>query len=313
MPNNQTKALVQGSMMVAIFTILMLISAYVPFIFIVALLFTPLPIAWYSANYKRSASILVAVVGCILTTLTSGITMLPFAFMLGLVGVVMGSAIYQKKSKLYLFLSTGITNLISMAIIYMAYVQLAGINFISMSLEMVRENYEQSNEFAKSVTGQVAITPEQLETMFNTIELTMPATITISAFFVAFIIITVNLPVLKRLGVDVPKFAPFQHMRLPRSILWYYMIVLCINLFMRPEAGSTLDIIVLNVSYVLWMLLILQGISFIHYFIAKKGMPNAVKWVATLLAIPLSSFIILLGIIDLGFDVRSLVKGKTKE
>ncbi|WP_341301072.1 YybS family protein [Lysinibacillus sp. FSL H8-0500] len=313
MPNNQTKALVQGSMMVAIFTILMLISAYVPFIFIVALLFAPLPIAWYSANYKRSASILVAVVGCILTTLTSGITMLPFAFMLGLVGVVMGSAIYQKKSKLYLFLSTGITNLISMAIIYMAYVQLAGINFISMSLEMVRENYEQSNEFAKSVTGQVAITPEQLETMFNTIELTMPATITISAFFVAFIIITVNLPVLKRLGVDVPKFAPFQHMRLPRSILWYYMIVLCINLFMRPEAGSTLDIIVLNVSYVLWMLLILQGISFIHYFIAKKGMPNAVKWVATLLAIPLSSFIILLGIIDLGFDVRSLVKGKTKE
>ena len=313
MPNNQTKALVQGSMMVAIFTILMLISAYVPFIFIVALLFAPLPIAWYSANYKRSASILVAVVGCILTTLTSGITMLPFAFMLGLVGVVMGSAIYQKKSKLYLFLSTGITNLISMAIIYMAYVQLAGINFISMSLEMVRENYEQSNEFAKNVTGQVAITPEQLETMFNTIELTMPATITISAFFVAFIIITVNLPVLKRLGVDVPKFAPFQHMRLPRSILWYYMIVLCINLFIHPEAGSTLDIIVLNVSYVLWMLLILQGISFIHYFIAKKGMPNAVKWVATVLAIPLSSFIILLGIIDLGFDVRSLVKGKTKE
>ncbi|MEK5234069.1 YybS family protein [Lysinibacillus sp. FSL K6-0232] len=313
MPNNQTKALVQGSMMVAIFTILMLISAYVPFIFIVALLFAPLPIAWYSANYKRSASILVAVVGCILTTITSGITMLPFAFMLGLVGIVMGSAIYQKKSKLYLFLSTGIANLISMAIIYMAYVKIAGIDFISMSLEMVRENYEQSNEFAKNVTGQVAITPEQLEAMFNTIELTMPATITISAFFVAFLIITLNLPALKRLGVDVPKFAPFQNMRLPRSILWYYMIILCINLFMRPEAGSTLDIIVLNVSYVLWMLLILQGISFIHYFIAKKGMPNGVKWVATLLAIPLSSFIILLGIIDLGFDVRSLVKGKTKE
>lgn len=42
-------------------------------------------------------------------------------------------------------------------------------------------------------------------------------------------------------------------------------------------------------------------------------MPTGVKWVATVLAIPLSSFMILLGIVDLGFDVRALVKGKTKE
>ncbi|MGE7691025.1 YybS family protein [Lysinibacillus sp. NPDC097214] len=313
MPNNQTKALVQGSMMVAIFTILMLISAYVPFIFIVGLLFAPLPIAWYSANYKRSSSILVVVVGCILTTLTSGITMLPFAFILALLGIVIGSAINQKKSKLYLFMSSGVSVLLSMAIAYVAYVQFAGINIINMSTDLLRENYEQSNELAKNVTGQVVFQQEQIEAMLKTIELTIPATVTIFAFMAAFIIITLNLPVLKRLGLDVPKFAPFQNMRLPRSILWYYMIVLCINLFMRPEFGSTLDIIVLNVSSILWMLLILQGISFIHYFISKKEMPNVVKWIATLLALPLSSIMILLGIVDLGFDLRSLVKGKTKE
>jgi len=291
----------------------MLISAYVPFIFIVGLLFAPLPIAWYSANYKRSSSILVAVVGCILTTLTSGITMLPFAFILALLGIVIGSAINQKKSKLYLFMSSGVSVLLSMAIAYVAYVQFAGINIINMSTDLLRENYEQSNELAKSVTGQVVFQQEQIEAMLKTIELTIPATVTIFAFMAAFIIITLNLPVLKRLGLDVPKFEPFQNMRLPRSILWYYMIVLCINLFMRPEFGSTLDIIVLNVSSILWMLLILQGISFIHYFISKKEMPNVVKWIATLLALPLSSIMILLGIVDLGFDLRSLVKGKTKE
>ncbi|MFF2178682.1 YybS family protein [Lysinibacillus sp. NPDC058147] len=313
MPKNQTKALVQGSMMAAIFTILMLISAYVPFIFIVGLIFAPLPIAWYSANYKRSSTILVAVVGCILTALTSGIAMLPFAFILALLGVVIGSAIKLKKSKLYLFMSSGVAILLSTAIVYVGYVQFAGINIINMSTELLRENYEQSNEFAKTVTGQVAFQSEQIEAMLKIIELTIPATVTIFAFVTAFIIITCNFPVLKRLGLDVPKFAPFQNMRLPRSILWYYMIILCINLFMRPESGSTLDIIVLNVSYILWMLLILQGISFIHYFISKKEMPKGVKWIATLLALPLSSFMILLGIVDLGFDVRSLVKGKTKE
>ncbi|WP_054768472.1 YybS family protein [Lysinibacillus parviboronicapiens] len=313
MPNNQTKALVQGSMMVAIFTILMIISAYIPFMFMIALLFAPLPIAWYSANYKRSSSMLVAVVGCILTVLMSGVTMLPFAFTMGLLGVVIGNAIHLEKSKLYLLMSSGIAVLLSTALVYLAYVRLAGINMIDMSLDIVRENYEQSNELAKSITGQVAIQPEQLEVMFRTIELTIPAAITIFAFMVAFIIITLNLPILKRLGLAVPKFPPFQNMRLPRSVLWYYMIVLSINLFIRPESGTMLDIIVLNVSYILWLLLILQGISFIHYFMSKKGMPNAVKWIASLLAIPLSSFMILLGIVDLGFDVRSLVKGKTKD
>jgi len=313
MPNNQTKALVQGSMMVAIFTILMIASAYVPIISMVALLFTPLPIAWYSASYKRSSSILVAVVGCILTVLTSGLFMLPFAFIMALLGIVIGNGIQLKKSKLFLLMSSGIAVLLSSALVYLAYVQLAGINVIEMSLELARNSYEQSNELAKSVTGQVAIQPEQMEVLLKTIELTIPSTVTIFAFSIAFIVITLNLPILKRLGLNVPKFSPFENLRLPRSVLWYYMIILCINLFIRPEAGSMLDVIVLNVSYILWLLLILQGISFIHYFITAKGMPSVVKWIATILAIPLASFIILLGIIDLGFDVRSLVKGKTKE
>ena len=313
MPNNQTKALVQGSMMVAIFTIILTMAAYVPLISIFALLFAPLPIAWYSANYKRKASILVAVVGALLTFFTSGIIMLPFALILGLLGLIIGEAIRMKKSKLYILISSGIAMLISFAIIHLCTMFLANINLVQTSLQFARENYEQSLEMAKQFSGQMIITPEQLDMMFKTMELTVPAAITITAFLIAFVLITVNVPLLGRLGLEVPKFASFQEMRLPRAVLWYYMIVLAINLFLRPESGSMLDVIVLNFSYILWLLLILQGISLIHYFIASKGLPNAVKWIATILAIPLSSFIILLGIIDLGFDVRSLIAGKTKK
>ncbi len=313
MPNNQTKALVQGAAMVAIFTLMMIISAYIPLAFMLVFLFAPLPFAWYSAKYKRSTSILVAIVGCILTFITSGLVILPFAFIFALVGIMIGAAIRQQKSKLYLFMSSGIAVLLSTAIVFLAYVRLAGINMVEIGVEMAKKNYEQTAAMSQNLTGQSTITPDQVEAVSKMMELTVPSTVTLGAFFVAFVLMSINLPILKRLGLNVPKFAPFQHMRLPRSILWYYMIILCINLFIRPEPGSTLDVIVLNVSYILWVLLILQGISFIHYFISKKGMPIGVKWIATLLAIPLSSFMILLGIIDLGFDVRSLVKGKTKE
>jgi len=313
MPNNQTKALVQGAAMVAIFTLMMIISAYIPLAFMLVFLFAPLPFAWYSAKYKRSTSILVAIVGCILTFITSGLAILPFAFIFAVLGIIMGAAIRQQKSKLYLFMSSGIAVLLTTAIVFLTYLRLAGINMVEIGVEMAKKNYEQTATMSQNITGQSTITPDQIEAVSKMMELTIPSTVTLGAFFVAFILMSINLPVLKRLGLDVPKFSPFQHMRLPRSILWYYMIVLCINLFIRPEFGSTLDVIVINVSYILWVLLILQGISFIHYFISKKGMPVGVKWIATLLAIPLSSFMILLGIIDLGFDVRSLVKGKTKE
>jgi len=313
MPNNQTKALVQGAAMVAVFTLMMIISAYIPLAFMLVFLFAPLPFAWYSAKYKRSTSILVAIVGCILTFITSGLAILPFAFIFAVLGIIMGAAIRQQKSKLYLFMSSGIAVLLSTAIVFLAYLRLAGINMVEIGVEMAKKNYEQTATMSQNITGQSTITPDQIEAVSKMMELTIPSTVTLGAFFVAFILMSINLPVLKRLGLDVPKFSPFQHMRLPRSILWYYMIVLCINLFIRPDLGSTLDVIVINVSYILWVLLILQGISFIHYFISKKGMPVGVKWIATLLAIPLSSFMILLGIIDLGFDVRSLVKGKTQE
>lgn len=313
MPNNQTKALVQGAAMVAVFTLMMIISAYIPLAFMLVFLFAPLPFAWYSAKYKRSTSILVAIVGCILTFITSGLAILPFAFIFAVLGIIMGAAIRQQKSKLYLFMSSGIAVLLTTAIVFLAYLRLAGINMVEIGVEMAKKNYEQTATMSQNITGQSTITPDQIEAVSKMMELTIPSTVTLGAFFVAFILMSINLPVLKRLGLDVPKFSPFQHMRLPRSILWYYMIVLCINLFIRPEFGSTLDVIVINVSYILWVLLILQGISFIHYFISKKGMPVGVKWIATLLAIPLSSFMILLGIIDLGFDVRSLVKGKTQE
>lgn len=313
MPNNQTKALVQGAAMVAVFTLMMIISAYIPLAFMLVFLFAPLPFAWYSAKYKRSTSILVAIVGCILTFITSGLAILPFAFIFAVLGIIMGAAIRQQKSKLYLFMSSGIAVLLTTAIVFLAYLRLAGINMVEIGVEMAKKNYEQTATMSQNITGQSTITPDQIEAVSKMMELTIPSTVTLGAFFVAFILMSINLPVLKRLGLNVPKFSPFQHMRLPRSILWYYMIVLCINLFIRPDLGSTLDVIVINVSYILWVLLILQGISFIHYFISKKGMPVGVKWIATLLAIPLSSFMILLGIIDLGFDVRSLVKGKTQE
>ena len=102
-------------------------------------------------------------------------------------------------------------------------------------------------------------------------------------------------------------------MRLPRAILWYYLIVLSINLFVQPEFGSTFYVVMLNCWMVLGVLLTLQGISFIHYVIDAFHYPAFLKVLATIFAIPMYNFIVLLGIIDLGFNLREWVKVKSEK
>ncbi|KGR79864.1 YybS family protein [Ureibacillus manganicus] len=314
MPNNKTKGLAQGAMMIAIFVVLIAIAIYVPLVSIVATLFAPLPLAWYSANYERNQSILVAILGCVLTFFIGGLLILPFSMIFAAIGFVIGINLKLKKSKIFILMSTGLTVLITFAIDYLITLKLFEIDFIKESMQMLRTSYEQSFKLAQNVTGQSPITQENLELLFLTLEITIPAAVTLAAFALALVIISINLPILKRLGVTVPKFNALKDLKLPKSILWYYLIVLSVNMFVRPEIGSTLYVICLNLSMILWVLLTIQGLSFILYFIDKKvKLTNLVKVLVIILTIPFYNLVILIGIVDLGFNIRSLVKDKTQK
>lgn len=276
MPNNQTKAITQGAMMGALFLILVAVAFYVPIINLIALIFAPLPLAWYSATYNRNSSIGVMIVAIIASLFIGNILILPFALILAATGFIIGDCLRQKKSKVYLFLATGTVLLLTFAVQYMVLVRFFNIDFIEKGLTLARETYEMSFEYSASITGQ-EVPKEQLLQMFEMLEMTMPSSITIGVFALAFIMIAVILPILKRLKVDVPKFAPFRDMRLPRAILWYYLIVLSINLFIQPEFDTAFYVVILNLSMILWVLLTLQGISFIHYTIDAFNYPTFLK------------------------------------
>lgn len=294
MPENQTRRITHGAMMVALFTILLAISTYIPLLNIVTIWFISLPVAWYSAKYSRSSSLLVAIVSVAMSTLICGIMTLPLAIVVAVIGFVIGDIIRSKKSKIFLLMTTAFVVLISITIEYIVSVKLFNIDILKEMTMNIRESYEKSNEIAKAMTGQAPISAEQLNTMIDTIQMGMPTIITSLVFFLTFIIISVNLP-------------------LPRAILWYYLAVLIITLFMKPDVGSFIYIVVLNLSFLLSMLFLLQGISCIHFFMYQQGWPKWTAYVGTILAFPLSSFVILLGITDLGFNIRGLISGMTRK
>lgn len=313
MPNNQTKAMTQGAMMIALFLILVAFAFYVPVINLLAFIFAPLPLAWYSATYSRKLAIGVSLLAVAASILIGNLLIAPLSLILALVGLVIGDCLREKKSKIYLLMATGTAILLTFALQFVLLVRFLDINFIEESMQLARDTYEESLEYSAKFTGEEVQMEEQMGQMFDMMEMALPASITISIFALAFIWVLVLLPLLNRLKVEVPKFPPFRDMRLPRAILWYYLIVLSINLFIQPEYGSAFYVVMLNLSIILWVLLTVQGISFLHFVIDAFRYPRFLKVLATVIAIPMYSFIVLVGIIDLGFNLREWVKAKSEK
>lgn len=308
MQNLQTRKLTNGAMMAAMFTVLLAVSVYVPLLNAITTLFLALPIAWYSAKYEWKASALLGTLSLILAFLIGGLLALPLALIHVPLGLMIGLSIYYGKSKLFMFMGSGIVLLFSVMLQYMASIWLFGINVIEEMMVAMEASYKQTSALMESLGATGVDYNEAIDQLMFSFETLLPALLVLSVFFAAWVLLWILLPILKRLGTDVPKFPPFRDMRLPKSVLWYYLIVLLVPLLSDLQPGTMIYMVFINASVVLQFLLFLQGVSFYHFYIQQEGWPKWVKVLVTILAIPLLSFTSIVGLVDLGFDIRGWVK-----
>ncbi len=295
--------------MTALFAVLLAISVYVPVLSLVSTLFLALPIAWYSAKYPAKASALVAVVGVVLSFLIGGLLSLPLALIHIPLGLMIGLSIHYKKSKLFMFMGSSIVLLLSLMLQYVAAIAFLGINFLEEFTTTMRSSYEQAGTWLERLGSESMEEYEELVAQIMlTFETLLPTLLILTTFTTVWVLLLILLPILKRLGVEVPKFPPFREMRLPKSVLWYYLIVILVSLLSDFEQGTMAYFIFANASMLLQFLLFLQGVSLYHFYIHQEGWPRWVTVIVTIFAVPLQSFTSIIGILDLGFDIRGWIK-----
>jgi len=97
----------------------------------------------------------------------------------------------------------------------------------------------------------------------------------------------------------------------PKSIIWYYLAVLVLSLFVETDASSFLYQAVTNLSYILQLVFTVQGAAFLFFFFHARKVSKAVPAVLTILCLLNPLFLLILrivGIMDLGFDLRSKIR-----
>ncbi|MDP4087628.1 MAG: YybS family protein [Bacillota bacterium] len=303
------RKLTEGAILLAAFTVLLLVCIYVPIIGGILNLFLPLPFILFATKNNLKNTCVFVFASILLSFITGAIVALPLTLAYGLTGAIMGYFIQKNKSRTIILLAGTVVFLVNIVIQYVVTTTFFHFDIIDKFIKMFHESlkiYSQTlKDMGKEKQGKPII--DRLEKSLDLIKIIVPSVFVMSSFLAVFFIQLLSRPVLKRFGVKVENWKPFREISLPKSLMWYYLITMMANLTLHPVSGTYLYNALVNLTYILQMFMFFQGLTFIFYFFYQRGMPKSIPLIIFLFSLTNSNFLYIigiLGIIDLGFDVR---------
>jgi len=306
----QAQIMIEGALIAGLFIVILLASVYIPVLIIIGFFIWPLPMMYFCSKYGFQKSIIPFVVSALLAFLfTSVITAVMAIYML-IMGIVMGSALFHKRSAFVTLAFGVLSNLILLIVVYFILIvvfNFSPLNFFVNQFNQDLDTYMHfmpQSKITEEEKDSVALLKNNLQHMVTVLA---PAILVSISVIWAFIIELISTPFLKRLRVPYPKWAPLREWRFPRSIIWYYLLSVIIIVFMGHSQGSMLYVMSHNVFYLLEIILAIQGISFIFFFCYSKDLNISIPIIITIVGfmVPWLLYLLrILGIIDLGFDLR---------
>nr|WP_282958537.1 YybS family protein [Metabacillus idriensis] len=300
----------EGAILLALFTVLTLMTLYLPLFGAFLMVFLPLPFILYTVRHGIKAAFTLMAASIFITLIVGSLFALPLTLTYALSGIVMGY-FYQKRQTAGALIGGTIAFLISFVVMYAASAAFFQIDPIEEATGSMNETIDMAKSMMAAIgqeANEAAI--NQLEEQMKYIGYLIPSLLVSVSFIFALLSHAVTVPVLKRLKIQLLPLKPFREWKLPSSIVWYYLIVSFL-LFLNLDTGSFLYIAAVNLLFVLQVLLVVQGFSFIFFYSHVKKYSKAIPVIAVILSLilPILMYLVrILGIIDLAFNLRGRVK-----
>ncbi|QLI44000.1 YybS family protein [Bacillus pumilus] len=308
----QTKALVEGAIMISIFSVMMLFYLYVPLLSIIFFLAAPIPIILYTIRHGLKKGIAAGAIGIVISFLIGSLAGLMSAPILIAAGLGMG-VFYSRRQPGNAIITGALIYLFSFLISFIVSVQLFQVDIMGIA----KESVEQMIPMLESVLKQsgaseqnIAKQLKQFREMQDAALSALPVALLIGVTLLAFVNHWFVQPLIKRFVKDMPVLKKFKDMRLPKSMVWYYLLTLLLMLI-QTEKGSFLWLVQTSAFQILFILVLIQGFSFIFYYCHEKSISKAVPIFAIVLGVlypPVGVIVRIIGIADIGFDLREKVK-----
>jgi uncharacterized protein YybS (DUF2232 family) len=303
------RKLTEGAILLAAFTVLLLITIYVPVIGSFLNFVLPLPFILFAAknNVKNITAYFAAAI--FISFIAGSFMGLALMLIYGAVGIVIGYMLQKSKSRTSILIASTLTFIVGLIIFYAGSVLFFKVNIIHELTQVLKESTQMSENMLKSLgrQDQIELLNKQNANLINMIETLAPSILIMVSLISVFVIQLICFPIVKRFGTPVQPWGNIRNLSLPKSMLWYYLISIGGLILFHPQEGTYLYLVFINARYILEMFIVLQGIAFLFFIFHQRSIAKGLAIFIVILTfiIPIVHYIILLlGITDLGYDLR---------
>lgn len=299
-----------SSAMWAILYLLVLLSLLTP-LSAITLLVMVVPVAVLYATLRVNVFWLHVVPVLAVLGLVSG-SLAPFTLILAgyflVPGIVMGHQ-YKKRAPALQTIAYGMGSLLGMLLLMLAGAKLiTGFNLSNYVSDFVHQTFDPLLAVAEMnpvLSGQWD--PDLVFALADQTIMMIPLGMTVSSFVLAVVTHSIVRPTLTSMGAAVPKLRPAHEWKLPRALIFYYFIVVIVDIVTYNQTDSFWRTAVVNLLPLLQFCFIIQAIGFWFFLGHFKKWHRAISILLAIVTVVLPPMRII-GIIDLAFPLRDFIK-----
>nr|WP_241954530.1 DUF2232 domain-containing protein [Staphylococcus agnetis] len=278
-----------------------LVMHFIPILGVIVIFFAPLPgiILWYRSKYSFGIAALVSIM---VATITGSLFVQTFMIILLLASLIISQLLLIKASKeRILYVVSFVTSLVTLGVM----IFLQSIKKLPYAHELI-EPYKIVVDETIRMQNLDAQSAKILEASVQQMAVQMPSFIVISITLFFMLSLLIMFPILRQFKVATPVYRPLYLWQLRKSIFIIYAIALLVSIVTEPS--TTANSISQNFIIVLGFLLVIQGLSFIHYACSIKKFPIGVSVLLIIIGIIAYPLTRLIGLLDLGLNLKSMLK-----
>lgn len=305
-----TKVMTEGAIFAAIFALIAFLTVVLPILGSILLWILPVPFIVYTVRNGWKAGLMLWVVASFVSFIIGGVVLILSAIIFGSSGIVVGELYRRKKSAFTVLFGGSLAYICNLILYFILSIVVLDLHPIKVIQELMRD----SVQTAESMLLAIGQDPgKQLEPLIDFIDRLMflaPSLIITTGIFFALFVQVIAYAVLKRIGEKVARFKPFREWAFPKSFLWYYLVT-SIFILMGLEEGTALYMVMWNLFPLLEIAMTIQGLAVVMFYCHAKGFNKSIPIgiiIVTLIAPFLLYIYRILGIIDLGFELRRRIK-----
>lgn len=305
-----TRAIVEGAMLLGILIILSLISYYVPIFGFITFAILPIPIVFAIFRHSFKVGVMIGVLSFV-TLIIVGIDPISATFdsIYGtFTGLALGYGFSKKLKPALTLIITSISILVAGVILLTLASYVLQINVIQeaidaqmlgidMAIEFINNNVDSVQ--AEQFIGQLENFRDQLG---DAVQLMLPAVLVMVVFIYGYLNYIISTSVLKKFKIEVEPLPVFVSWRFGHWVIWTFVASVIAQIFI-PGVG----LIAQNIGQIAMMLITIQGLSVLYFYLSKKIELKPLKVIiAFLIVMALPQMIMMLGMVDFFWNFRRI-------